>query len=57
MKTEKASDIDIRGEQRVPPLLVLARELYTFLIGYCRKSKECLKVVKVLPDSLPQYTF
>ena len=36
--------------QRVPPSLVLARELYTFLIGYYNKSKECLNVVKVSPD-------
>ena len=37
--------------------LVLARELYTFSIGYYSKSKECLKVVKVLLDPLPQFTF
>ena len=40
-----------------PPSLVLARELYTFSIGYYSKSKECLKVVKVLPDPFPEYTF
>ena len=34
----------------MPLSLVLARELYTFLIGYYNKSKECLKFVKVLPD-------
>ena len=28
--TEKTSDIDINGGRRMPPLLVLARELYTF---------------------------
>ena len=39
------------------PSLVLVRELYTFSIGYYSKSKECLKVVKVLPDPLPQFTF
>ena len=32
--TEKASDIDIRGGRRAPPSLVLARELYTFLISH-----------------------
>ena len=42
--------------QRVPLLLVLARELYTFSVGYYSKLKEHLKVVKVLPDSLPQHT-
>ena len=42
---------------RVPPLLVLARELYTFLISYYSKSEECLKVVKILPDPLPQFKF
>ena len=35
------------------PSLVLARELYTFLIGYCSKSEEWLKVVKVFLDQLP----
>ena len=38
-------------------MLVLARELYTFLIGYYNKSKECLKFVKILIDTLPQVTF
>ena len=52
----KASDIDIR-RQRVPPSLVLAGELYNFSIGYYSKSKECFKVVKALPDPLPQFTF
>ena len=33
------------GVWRVSPSLVLARELYTFLIVYYNKSKECLKVV------------
>ena len=39
------------------PSLVLAWELYTFLISYYNKSKECLKFVKILPDPLPQFTF
>ena len=55
--TEKASDIDIRGGWRAPPSLVLARELYTFLINHYNTSNECLKVVKILPDPLPQFTF
>ena len=38
-------------------MLVLARELYSFSIGYYSKSEECLKFVKVLPDPLPPYTF
>ena len=37
----------------MPQSLVLARELYTFSVGYYSKSKECLKVVKVLPNPLP----
>ena len=45
------------GGWRVPPSLILEKELDTFSIGYYNKSKECLKVVKVLPDPLPQYTF
>ena len=36
---------------------MLARELYTFSISYYRKSKDCLKVVKILLDPLPQFTF
>ena len=39
------------------PSLVLARELYTFSIGYYSKSKECIKVVKVLSDLLPHLHF
>ena len=38
-------------ESAPPPLLVLASNLYTFSVGYYSKSKECLKVVKVLPDT------
>ena len=45
------------GGQGVPSLLVLERELYTFLIGYYNKSKECLKVLKILLDPLPQFHF
>ena len=41
----------------VPLLLVLERESYNFTVGYYNKSKECLKVVQVLPDPLPGYTF
>ena len=41
------------GGQRVPPSLVLVRELYNFLISYYNKAKECLKVVKILPDPGP----
>ena len=46
-----------KGDGECPPLLVLARELYTFSVGYYSKSKECLKVVKVLPDPCPEFTF
>ena len=55
--TKKASDIDIRRGTESASLASLARELYTFSIGYYNKSKECLKAVKVLPDPLPQYAF
>ena len=43
--------------ENAPPPLVLARELYTFSISYYSKSKECLNVVKVLPDSCLEFTF
>ena len=49
--TEKDSDIDIRSD----PLLVLARELYIFLISYYNKPKQCLKVVKIIPDPFLQF--
>ena len=41
------------GGWRVPPLLVLARELYTFQLVINNKPKECFKAVKVLSDLLP----
>ena len=57
-KGQKASNIDIRrGDGECPPSLVLARELYTSSVGCYSKSKECLEVVKVLPDPFPQLTF
>ena len=40
----------LEGGWRVPPPPVLAMELDTFSIAYYSKSKESLKVVKVLPD-------
>ena len=46
-----------KGDGECPPSLVLARELYTFSVGYYSKSKDCLKVVKVLPDQCPEFTF
>ena len=45
---EKASDTGIRRGQIV--LQDLAGDLYSF-------AKECLKVVKVLPDPLPKLTY
>ena len=56
-KRQKASDTDIRRRMECAPSLVLARELYTFLIGYYNKSKECLKFAKILLDPLQQFTF
>ena len=55
-RTEKPSDTDIRRGTESAPSLVLARELI-FLIDYYNKSKECLKIVKILIDPLPQFTF
>ena len=46
-----------KGDGECPPSLVLARELYIFSISYYSKSKLCLKVVKVLPDPCPEFTF
>ena len=41
------------GGPRMPPLLVLTIELYTFLVSYYNKSKQCLNVVNILLDTLP----
>ena len=38
VEAEQASDTDLRRGMRVLPSLVLARELYTFLIGYYNKK-------------------
>ena len=38
------------------PLKNLSKGVIYFLIGYYNKSKECLKVVKILPDPFPQFT-
>ena len=43
----------LRHQKGVKSAPVLAKELYTFLIGYYSKSKECLKIVKILTDPLP----
>ena len=39
------------------PIPSLNKKIIYFLIAYYNKSKEYLKVVKILLDSLPQYTF
>ena len=41
----------------MPPLASLSKVLYTFSVSCFSKSKECLKVVKVLPDPCPELTF
>ena len=46
-----------KGDGECPPLLFLARELYSFSTAYYSKSKEGLKVVKLLPDPCPEFTF
>ena len=56
-KGQKACNADIRRGDGECPLVVLARELYTFSVGCYSKSKECLKAVKVLPDPFPQLKF
>ena len=54
-RTEKASDINIRRGTESSPLASLSKEAIYFSIGYYSKSKKCLKVVKFLPDHLPQF--
>jgi len=41
------------GGWRMPPSLALAKGVIYFLTSYYNKSKECLKVVKILLDPLP----
>ena len=50
---EKASDIDIRRGTKSAPLTSVSKGVIYFLISYYNKSKECLKVVKILLDPLP----
>ena len=52
-ETEKASDIDIRRGRRTPPFASVSKGVIYFF----NKSKECFKVVKILLDPLPQFTF
>ena len=49
--------MDIRIGTESAPLLALAKELCTFSIDYYSKSQECLKIVKILSDPFPQFTF
>ena len=56
-RTENTFDIDIRRGWRVPHSLVFSEGIIYFLICYYGESKECLKLVKILPDPLPQFTF
>ena len=54
---EKPSDTDIiRGMENVP-LVSLNKGAIYFSIDINNKSKECLKVLKILLDPLPQFTF
>ena len=55
--TEKSSDIDIRRGMENAPLARVSKGVIYFLISYYNKSKECLKLVKIFPDPLPQFTF
>ena len=45
-----------KGEESAPLASLSKRAIY-FLISYYNISKECLKVVKILPDPLPRFTF
>ena len=47
--TEKASDIDIKREMENAPLTSVSKGVIYFNVI---KSKECLKVVKILLDPL-----
>ena len=51
--TGRASDIDIGRGMENAPLDSVSKGVKIFLIGYYSKSKECLKVVKILLDPLP----
>ena len=49
---EKASDIDIRREQKEYSFASVSNGLIHFLITYHSESKECLEVVKTSLDLL-----
>ena len=51
-RTEKTSDIDIRRGMESAPLASVSKGV-TYFLNYYNKSKDCLKVVKILLDPLP----
>ena len=54
---EKASDIDIRRGTESALLASVNKQVLYILNRFYDKSKECLKVINILPDPLPQFTF
>ena len=52
-RTENASDIDIRRGMENALLSSVSKVVIYFLTTYYNKSKEGLKVVKILLDPLP----
>ena len=54
-RTEKSSDTDIRRGTESAPIPSLSGGIIYFLIGFYNKSKECLKVVKIVLDPLPSF--
>ena len=47
------SDLDLRKGLENAPLTSVSKGVIYFLINYYSKSKECIKVVKILLDPLP----
>ena len=45
------------GGRKLPPSRALEKGVIYFFEWFCNKSKDCFKVVKVLPDPCTQYTF
>ena len=56
-RDRETSEIDIERGPESAPLASVSKGVIYILINYYNKSKECLKIVKILPDPLPQFTF
>ena len=53
-RDRETSDVDNRKRMESAPVASLSKGvIYFFKIGYYNKSRECLKVLKILQNPLP----